>query len=226
MTDAASKPKRRRGCLFFALATLFVLTVLLYGPVCYALKQNREIVGVSQARSLGLILFAYANDHNGKYPVGKTSTEVFQQLLDQGYPDGDSGSSATFDPTILYYPMPGKVEAPPGTKILKPENVCFDVTIPVDSDSSDSVPMVFLSGYKVTYAANANAVPLPRPPLTWLQWWEGDQYPDFIIVIHKSNAAHAFKANPDGSIPNFIPSEFTTGDYKYIQLSPDGPLGP
>ena len=79
------------------------------------------------ARSINLMLFAYSNDNNQNYPDGKSSTEVFQKLLDGGY--------AT-DPAIFYVPLPGKVKPVAGQK-LKPENVCFDVPCPVEGSDPD-----------------------------------------------------------------------------------------
>jgi hypothetical protein len=53
-----------------------------------------------QAREIGLCLFQYAQDHDGHYPEGKTSTEVFQQLIDERY---------VTDPEIFFVYLPGKV---------------------------------------------------------------------------------------------------------------------
>ncbi len=48
---------------------------------------------VQTTRTIGLCLYRYAQDHNGQYPDGKTSTEVFQQLIDEKY---------VTDPSIFY----------------------------------------------------------------------------------------------------------------------------
>ncbi len=87
---------------------------------------------MQQGRQIGQMMFSYATDNvqNGNaYPDGNSSTEVFQKLLDGGY--------AT-DPTLFYVPMPGKVEPVKGQK-LKPENVSWDVTSGVSSNSPDGL---------------------------------------------------------------------------------------
>jgi hypothetical protein len=156
-------------------------------------------------RQIGMMMFSYSTDHGGSYPDGNSSTEVFQKLIDGNY---------VTDPTIFYIPLPGKIKPLPGQK-LKPENVCFDVTSGVDSDSTD-VPLVFVTGYKVTYAPGASAVPLAKP------------HPAGMIVFYKTDSAKvmlpAVVENSDGSISNFIPASFDPKGKTYRQLTPDGPL--
>ena len=181
------------------------------------------------ARSINLLLFSYANDNNQQYPDGKSSTEVFQKLLDGGY--------AT-DPAIFYVPLPGKVKPVEGQK-LKPENVCWDVTCSVDASDSDYLPLVFLTGYKVTYAPGAAAARLANPypevgqtSRTWSQWWNDEPHDigkNGIAVGYKSNSAMFMRIiknsdNDTGSIPNFISPDFKPKGKVYSQLTPDGPL--
>jgi hypothetical protein len=151
--------------------------------------------------------------------------EVFQKLLDGAY---------ITDPSIFYLPSPGKIKAQPGQK-LKPENVCWDVTADIGPNDPDYLPVVFLTGYKITYSPGAAAVALARPypqlrkpPRTWLQWRNGEPagVPG-IGVAYKSNATRDFtlRQNPDGSLRNFISPDFIAPSGKtYRQLTPDGPL--
>ena len=101
-------------------------------------------------------MYSYAYDNQGNYPDGKSSTEVFQKLLDEGY---------CTDPTVFFIPLSGKSEPIAGQK-LKPENVCWDVTSGVDSSAPDGLPIVFTTGFKVTYIPGGTAVPIiyPYPP--------------------------------------------------------------
>jgi len=153
-------------------------------------------------------MFQYAVDHNGAYPTGNSSTEVFQKLIDEKY---------ITDPAIFYFSIPGK------TKVisdkLKPENVCWDVTVPIVENSPDGLPVVFLTGYKVTYASGASAVPLFKST-------EG-RLPG-IAVCYKNNSARFIKNGelPDGTITNFIPADFDLTGKKFQQLTPEGPLSP
>lgn len=183
---------------------------------------------MQQGRQIGQAMFSYATDNvqNGNaYPDGNSSTEVFQKLIDGGY---------VTDPTIFYVPLPGKVKAVAGQK-LKPENVCWDVTSGVDSNSSDLVPLVFMTGYRMTYASGGSAVPVIKPyppfwsePRTWSQWWNDapapEPGPSGIAIFYKGNNAVFLKVNPDGSLPNVVSPDFKPDGKTYRQLTPDGPF--
>jgi len=127
-------------------------------------------VWIQESRQIGLMMLSYATDHDGKYPDGNTSTEIFQKLIDENY---------CTDSTIFYIPLPGKTKPISGQK-LKPENICWDVTSGLNQSSPDELPVVFMTGYKVTYAPGGSAVPIIKPypqfgrePRTWSQWWGG-----------------------------------------------------
>ena len=190
-------------------------------------------------------MFAYATDNiqNGNaYPDGNSSTEVFQKLLDGNY---------CSDPSVFYLPLAGKTPAVAGQK-LKPENVCWDVTSGVDSSASD-VPLVFMTGYKVTYVPGGSAVPLIKPypryytPSFWD--WLGSLYfadwytprpgmavfyksynAKFMMLDHIVNSdgttTFPLKYKPGASIENFVPNDFQPDGHTYRQLTPDGPLPP
>ena len=55
------------------------------GPITNGIHKAKEAASMQMARAIGLAMFAYASDHNGAYPDGKTSTEVFQKLIDEKY---------------------------------------------------------------------------------------------------------------------------------------------
>ena len=166
---------------------------------------------IQTSRQIGLSLLAYSQNHGGKYPEGKSSTEVFQKLLDEKY---------VSDPNIFYSPLTDEVKP---TTALKPENVSWDMTCCVDASSPDGVPVVFLTGYKITYHANASAVPL-HPSDWWSKGLGNSSYR--IAVYYKSTSARAMRASPDGTIPNFIPDDFDPKGKIYRQLTPDGELPP
>lgn len=59
-------------------------------PVLYAATHNAACIkDLSSARNIGMALKTYANEHDGKFPDGKTAAEVFSKLLPQ-----ELGSSA------------------------------------------------------------------------------------------------------------------------------------
>lgn len=189
-----------------------------------------ENVAMQNARSIALLMFQYSIDHDGQYPQGKNTAEAFQKLIDEKY---------TTDPAIFYMPLPGKTKALPGQR-LKPENVSWDITADVGPNDPASLPLVFLTGYKVDYAPNGAAVPLIKPhPVygdnstqAFLDWWNGayqmKKFTGIAVCYKGNNAKFAYldtSPNPDGIIPNFVPSDFVIPQGKtYHQLTPDGPL--
>ena len=166
-------------------------------------------VPLQDTHVIGLAMFQYANDHNGAYPTGTSSTEVFQKLIDEKYlPDAAIFYQAVLD-------IPGKTKAT--SNVLKPENVCWDVTVPLDVTSSDLVPVVFSTGYKINYVPGGSAVPL---------FSSSEDRPSGIAVHYHGNNAAWLKndGQPDGIVTNFISQAFEPAGKKYQQLTPDGPL--
>ena len=153
--------KKRGGRRYGAWLLLGIILVLIcsvaLGPVANGIKQAAHNASMQQGRQIGQMMFSYSTDNtaNGNaYPDGSSSTEVFQKLIDGGY---------CTDPGVFYVPLPGKVKALPGQK-LRPENVCWDVTGGVDLSSSGLVPLIFLTGYKIDYAAASTATPTKNSP--------------------------------------------------------------
>ena len=118
------------------------------------MMRGREDAWVEQAHQIGIAMLAYATDNAGSYPTGASSTEVFQKLV-----AGDYVSDLS---TFLVSLVPNKTKVTSAK--LAPENVCFDVTGGLDSNSPDSLPVVYLTGYKVVYKVGSPAVPLVKPP--------------------------------------------------------------
>ena len=174
-----------------------------FSPARAAMMEARETAWVEQTRQIGMALFAYASDNNENYPDGRSSTAIFQTLLDGRY---------LSDPAVLLLPLPNKTEALAGQR-LKPENVCFDMTCCLDISAPDLLPLVYMTGYKVTYKAGGSAVPVAKPPLS-----------PGIAVMYKSNSAKFLRpspGSPDGAIANFIPLGVSLAK-PYHQLTPDG----
>jgi hypothetical protein len=216
----------------FRLAILAFVGIGVFAPIDGHIPMAQGSGWMQTSRTIGIAMAQYANDHGGNYPDGQSSTEVFQKLLDGNY---------VTDPGIFYVPYAGKVKAVSGQS-LKPENVSWDVTAGVESQTSDEIPIVFLTGYRVTYAAGGAAVSLVKPfpdfgdpPRTWSQWWHGEPKPmprsvPGIAVMYKSNTA-AYKMfmfestpAPEGTMPDFISSKFDPKDRVYHQLTPTGQL--
>jgi hypothetical protein len=210
--------------VFGLLGLLFIFVLFALGPVNRQ-HQSWASARMQNAHVIGQMMLSYAMDHGGKYPDGSNSTEVFQKLLDGRYVN---------DPGIFYVPLFGKNLPSMGHKLM-PDNVCWDITCCADSTDSDSLPLVFLTGYKVTYEPGGTAVLTKRlhPPFTrmWTDWWNGD--PGLtgwsgIAVYYKGNKSLFLRLNSsensNGIIPNFVPRDFDAQGKTYRQLTPDGSL--
>jgi hypothetical protein len=144
------KYRRRLGLVFFLVALLGTCVATWPPP---GVREAMENTGVQQAHAIGVALYMYARDHDGKSPEGKSSTEVFQKLIDGGY---------VTDSSIFYLPMSGKTRAT--GKVLKPENVCWDVTAGTHPDDPSNVILVFSTGTRMDYAPGVKVrVPKDSP---------------------------------------------------------------
>ena len=162
-----SKPMSTWLIVLLAVLGVGVLTIpcccgVALGPITNGIKRAKENVALQHSRTIALAMMAYAEDHHGHYPdagegpaagsvvtIGggspgaSTSTEVFQRLIDGHY---------VTDPAIFYFDMPGKVK-PVGDR-LAANNVCYDVTAGLTTDSPSGIPMVYPTGYTVTFSGD------------------------------------------------------------------------
>jgi hypothetical protein len=231
--EGPAKRRRFYRGFIYSIVGILVLFIVALGPVGSSIKQGKHTAAMQQGRMIGQAMFSYAADNvqNGNvYPDGNSSTEVFQKLLDGNY---------VTDPVIFYVPLPGKVKAVAGQK-LKPENVSWDVTSGVDSRSSDFVPLVFMTGYRVTYAGGSSAVPVIQPypqywpKRTWTEWWNGtssrNAWPGIEVFYKGNNAVYRLMfqttANSNYAVTNFVSPDFQGDGHSYRQLTPTGPLAP
>ena len=176
------------------------------------------------AHALGLALQSYRDAHDGKYPDGNSSTEIFQKLLDAGL---------VSDPGIFYIPLAGKIAPVPGQR-LRPENVSWDVTAGVDSTAPEHLPVLFSTGYRVTYAPGGTAVPVIKPyprfgyKRTWLQWYYHFSLniggPGIAVYYAGNMAAFIVPQGDDFTMRNVLSPDFDSSGKSYRQLTPDGPL--
>jgi hypothetical protein len=187
-----------------------------------------RLAATDRAQTIRDALEHYAKDHNGRFPSGRNSTEICQQLLDEHY----------VAPGVFYvYGFPGKVEADWDQR-LKPENICWDVTSGLVENSPDALPVVFSTGFKIAYASDSTAVPhiMPYPRLfltsrTVEDWWNGepDPTPYAALVVCRMAGYASFirldkSLSPIGTIPHFISANVKLDGKTYRQLTPDGVL--
>ena len=188
---------------------IFIILVLVgisLGPIHHGRGGEPKYFCMQACRTIGLAMFAFAQDHDGKYPTGKSSTEVFQKLIDENY---------IYDPGIFFSPqlqINGKTKAT--SKILKPENVCWDVTVPIDDKSPDDLPVIFSTGFRVEYKPEGRALPLKTNHLNGIT-----------VTYHSISAQFRIDdGQSDQIVTNFISSKFVSDGKTYQQLTPDGPL--
>jgi hypothetical protein len=207
------------GCLAgiaAALAFFFVIGFCLGPSDGGSHKKGPQSSCVQTAHALGLALYSYANDNNGLYPDGTSSTEVFQQLMDGGY---------VTDPEIFYVAMDGKTKAAPTQKKLKPENVCWDVTGGLSLKDRGELPLIFLTGYRITYGPDGGVEPVIKPFPPYMELGGGACLAVFFV---NNSAAWVSDQMPNGtynfSMEHLLPSDFDAHGKTYRQLTPDGVL--
>jgi len=237
---AKSKTPLRR--IFEWIIVIFIVLVLIgvaLGPTGGGMPRSYGLSSQAMERSRAIyeLMKEYADAHQGAFPTGNSSTEIFQKLVDEnhlvasGKTVGQLLSQVGYnemeirDTAIFYLDMPGKTLAT-STK-LKPENVCFDVTAPLDGAIPDDLPVVFTTGYKIDYLPNKAAVPIAKSSLPgWaaISYAGGNSYGIWADKSWSSQEPLYFLQ--DHSIANFISADFNSNGKKYQQLTPDGPLGP
>ncbi len=184
------------ACMILIVPCLFGIAL---GPITAGIEKAKENMAMQGARSIELAMYQYSVDHHGAYPDGASSTEVFQKLIDGGY---------VSNPSIFYISMLGKTR--PLSNHLAPENVCYDVTSGVTTDTPEGLPVVFSSGYTVSYAPGGAATRDTNFPVPFLG----------MDVAYKDHSARWLKPSGDGSVMNVIPANFDAGGKSYRQLRP------
>src|SRR5580658_7003645 len=66
----------KRKLMLASFAVAFVITAAIMPPSSG--RQMPHNARMQTSQEIGRFLFSYAQDHNGKYPVGKSSTDIFQ----------------------------------------------------------------------------------------------------------------------------------------------------
>ena len=213
------RSKQGCGCWVWGIVVAFVLYLLAeiaFSPIVGPVKKAPQSACVQTAHALGLALWSYANDNQGLYPDGTSSTEVFQKLMDGGY---------VTDPGIFCLAMDGKIRASQDQKTLKPENVCWDVTGGLKDNDSPELPLIFITGFRMTYAPGGGFVSRvdPYPPYLDLNLKDGPG----LAVFFVNNSATWLKGDQWSgpfSHQHILPPDFNAHGKTYLQLTPDGVL--
>ncbi len=213
----------KRGLLalfrtFYIALFLFIL-VGIFGPRTGTIKSEQTASSMFTLKALMTALRQYALDHDGRYPTGRSSTEAFQKLLDENY---------VSDPGIFLggFPQPKKIR---GKQLkLEPEDVGYDLTVPLDIHSPDDVPVMCLSYFS---PAHADAIPVSPPGYQsnsqygrCLPESMGERMPWAYVrrtrlFDYKRERDHEDQVLSDGTIIRFIPGTFAAKDHFYQQLT-------
>lgn len=227
----AASPERppHRYFRYWGIALFVLLLIAIIGSIEPGIPPRRAWNAIESQNVLLITraMLQYAQDHQGKYPFGKSSTEVFQKLLEGGY-----AGYYEVPASLFYFPMKGKT-APLEGQPLKPENVCYDVTSSADSSDSADLPLVYSTGFKVSYEPGASAKLVAPLEFRWhgFELFRPDPGPSHncIVIGYKQPKVRTLLvtsdvANLNGVAPGFIPADFNTNGKTYRQLTPDGVL--
>ncbi len=143
---------------------IFVLLVLAAGlympPFANIGTKARIMYTLSNARQISLMLKNYAGDHNGRYPDGKTSNEVFRELFKTGLLDDERAFTAACSP----YEGDNNIgEDPDYAKALEPGENHWSMTKGVTADSPGDVPLLFENPAFATWPPQWNVDAVHRP---------------------------------------------------------------
>lgn len=188
----------RRVLLEVVLLSLLVLflTWLSFPAISVGPVSSPALQEVSSARQLGTILSTYAFDHDFKYPTGSSSTEVFQQLIDEGYLTQEGAGQLLF-----ISGMPGKTPYS-GEGPLQPENVCYDVIAPVTHEAHDTLPLLISTGWEIpAFKKGVQPVIRNQGQATAVagkpgKWWGWEPGPPGLVVFRKGFNATFLKFYP------------------------------
>jgi hypothetical protein len=207
---------------------LFLLWIAL-PPVSSSIWPAERNALCKQTDEIGTAMYRYSIDHHGQYPTGKNSTEVFQKLIDEHY---------VSDPAIFYsFGIANDNKTRATSNTLKPENVCFDITVPVTDDSPNGLPLIFVSGFTISYKKGSSAFApfYSNGHIGGMAAFYKNDQPLSVLSMFGSNRSKTIyqkavfeKRGADvvRCIPNFIPLDFKPDGRDYQQLTPDGLLAP
>lgn len=223
IAEIVAMVRRPRVLTLLTIFLLIVLIGVLLGPMTGRIWVAQEAGTMQTCRTIALAEFQYANDHDGRYPDGKSSTEVFQKLLDGSY---------VTDPVMFYIPMAGKSST--RSHHLEPANVCYDVTGGIEGTIPNGLPVVFMTGYQIDYRAGGRFVrqhgALPDffkgEPRTWTDWMNFQPRMPIPVAIWGGNSDNlAMKSNlPSDRGATADRESLESAGKIYRQLTPDGVL--
>src|SRR6187402_3640935 len=78
-------PSRLTLHLLVIIAVMAFIGGVVFAPMGTGIKRAPQSAAMQTCHTLGLALFQFANDHDNRLPEGKSSTEIFQQLIDGKY---------------------------------------------------------------------------------------------------------------------------------------------
>ena len=198
---------------------LLILVAVLWFPVSNHFEQARINRAVESARTINTVLFQYANDNNGVYPVGEgtpaagKSEGIARNLLENNYvPDA---SVFAVGNTARYL---GKAS---DFSDITAANLSWDftagatATTGITATVSDDLPVVYTTGETVDYASARGHGLVLTPGGKGPFGYEG------IIAAYKGGFAFFIPTKPD---PKEVPHAFIMSNFNdagpYTQIRP------
>lgn len=169
-TESTETPKRFRLLPVHIIGAFALITLVLgLGQVLLNTGPHRPINGqeawrLDMLRQIGEAMSAYASDHNGAYPTGKSSVDVFNQLIAGGYLQDHR--LARFDGinkgSLLGVVSETGVEvaADPEKTRLTAREVSWDAAANARVDDPAGTPLLYSTGFDVAYQPGAQPVPV------------------------------------------------------------------
>lgn len=146
----------RKSCAFVGVLGLFLILLAAAAINVITDKANQSLA-TSNCRQIIMAMKAYAADHGGKYPTGRTANELFRELIRADILEDErifGGPLSRFSPD-------GEVGKPPDfTKAVGPGENHWMVVDGLKDDSPALTPVVF-----------ENALEATLPPV-----WDGSPY--------------------------------------------------
>ncbi|MEM9445634.1 MAG: type II secretion system protein [Verrucomicrobiota bacterium] len=188
------KLRSRKGFTLVELLVVMTIIALIIGLAVPGLAAARKVASrisdTNNARNLVLALNLAAQDSNGLYPTGASSTEVFEELVHNRYIDDERVFAGTNTPN------PPKID--PGNLpafTLDPRNVAWAYVDNLTTNSPSRCPLVLTKGVKAFTNLGVVSPELPAMASADSPWG-----PDGVVVGTVGGSAEFIKANPNGTV--------------------------
>jgi len=211
--------------LLVVIGIIAILAGVALGPITSGIQRAKESAGMQAVRSINVLCFSYANDHNQTYLPGASPSGSPSTSTSEGIASALLNNNYTSDATIFAITGAHQYTGSSAPYSLKSNNVDFDFLAAIGNTgitatASDQLPIVFSDlGNSGTIIGPVNGTPgvvigLPSSA-------PFGQYG--VAVAYKSNSAQFCKATLSAGgtrVDNFISPSFTETWLNYTVIKP------